>query len=743
MLAATEQPMPAALAAGAGRDYDIVVVGDFRFPGGTSTAIAEELTLQARLGYRTGLIHRRASVLRAERPFHPLIQAALERGDAEMVEGSAIALTGAPLKVGLLQLHHPFVFTRPITPLPAIDAEQAILVVHQPPFSADGRPYYDVPAVQAVLDEAIGQRVAWAPISPQVRAQFVARQLPVALLAEDWVNVIDPAAYRVGRRVEFKPRLVIGRHARPDWQKWPDDRARVLLTLPRGREFDVRILGGGEFLQELCGQIPANWAVLGFDEMEVRRFLAELDVYVYYHHSTWVEGFGRNVLEAMASGLPVIMAPAYRPLFGDGVLYAEPAAVAGLLAELQQAPVRRRIQGGRAVEVVRERFGPDQHQARLAGLIGAPAKRLRHAVRAGVPAREHVLFMSSNGVGVGHLTRLLAIARRLPAELTPVFATMSQARAVVEPFGYSAEYLPFHAYLESDPELWNRHLLAELDVMLDFYRPRVLVFDGNTPYAGLIGLRRRWPECRFVWIRRSMWPRGADPQLLRRADSFDCVIEPGELAGSIDRGPTIDQRAGTRQVPPIMLLDPSEMLPRAAARQALGLRPDSLAVLVQLGSGNNSDTWPVLEQILALIGSRPDVEVVFIEWLIAEMPQHLQQGCRRLQAYPVARYLAAFDRAISAAGYNSFHELAAVRLPTLFVPNADPSMDFQTGRARFLRDRGAGLVAEAGQLDQLPRLLQELLEPATGAAIARNLAACRIENGAAAAAALVAELADG
>jgi hypothetical protein len=47
------------------------------------------------------------------------------------------------------------------------------------------------------------------------------------------------------------------------------------------------------------------------------------------------------------------------------------------------------------------------------------------------------------------------------------------------------------------------------------------------------------------------------------------------------------------------------VLPRAAAREALGLDPDRLAVLVQLGSRNNFDYAAIDQAILDELGAGP------------------------------------------------------------------------------------------------------------------------------------------
>ena len=141
-----------------GRDFDVLIVGDFRFPGGTSAAIAEEIRAQSEAGYRSGLIQRQSPILRQARPTHPNIQACIDQGLVDIVD------TDRRLRVDLLILHHPFVFIDSTRPLPPIDAERKILVVHQPPFDAKGDPSYDAETVHWNVSELVGPGVEWAPI---------------------------------------------------------------------------------------------------------------------------------------------------------------------------------------------------------------------------------------------------------------------------------------------------------------------------------------------------------------------------------------------------------------------------------------------------------------------------------------------------------------------------------------------------------------------------------------------------
>jgi len=713
--------------------YDIVTIGDFRFPGGTSTAVAEELRAQAAAGYRTGLIQLKGPVLRYPHPIHPAVRACMEEGGVDLLDPDV------PVAAGLVIAHHPQLFTHPPRRGLDIDADLRLLAVHHPPFDGMGEPFYDAAAIARNAGALLGGEVVWAPIGPRVREQLEFLEPAPRLLDHDWHNVLDPGPWAVPRAGVIGSRPVIGRHSRPDPLKWPDERARILEVYPDDPAFEVRILGGGPYLRELVGPYPRNWRVWPFNAMEAPDFLAGIEFFVYFHHSRWVEAFGRTVLEAMASGAVCILPPAFRDLFGEGALYAEPAGVRGLVQRLHGDRRALREQRARGPALVRERFGHGTHVRRVERLIGPPAPR--PLAPGAVRRRRRVLFVTSNGVGMGHLTRMLAVARRCPAPLEPVFVTLSQAFRVVREQGFLVEYLPFHAALGCDVRRWNDFLREELSEQIAFYDPAVLVFDGNMPYQGLIDALRDHPEVLAVWCRRGMWQPDHGADAIARERHFDAVVEPQDLAGDWDRGLTATSRARTRPVAPVRLLDEGELLARDAARDALGLDPEHPAVLLLLGAGNNFDYATVQRSALALLGRRPELQVAAAEWPMAERRLELPAWVRRLDVFPLARHLRAFDLALSAVGYNSFHELLLAGVPAIFVPNENPQQDDQLTRARFAERHGLGACVRVREVYRLGAAIERLLDPAERARIAERCAALERGNGAVETARLIEELA--
>jgi UDP:flavonoid glycosyltransferase YjiC (YdhE family) len=352
------------------------------------------------------------------------------------------------------------------------------------------------------------------------------------------------------------------------------------------------------------------------------------------------------------------------------------------------------------------------------------------------PAR--ILFVSSNGTGLGHLTRSMAIARRLDTGLEPLFVTFSAAAPMVGALGFPVEYVASYDRPGAGNDWrWTRRVRARLEAAVGEATPRVVVFDGTHPYERLLPALRSSGGT-LVWCRRAMWRSDSDTAPLWRGHLFDAVLEPGELAAAADVGPTVARRAEAHAVDPIVLLDRSELFPRGEAERELGLEPGRVNALVQLGQG--AGVREAGERCLRHLAGRGDVQVAAAASTLARLDE-VPEGVVGLRAtYPISRYLAAFDLAVAAAGYNAYHELIHLGVPSLFVPMSRQTDD-QAARARYAQERGVGRACAGPADPALEARLEELLDAAVRDGMRERLEALQFENGAGPAAEWLGDLA--
>lgn len=301
-----------------------------------------------------------------------------------------------------------------------------------------------------------------------------------------------------------------------------------------------------------------------------------------------------------------------------------------------------------------------------------------------------LLLVTSNGVGMGHLARQLAIGL---AGGRAAILSMSAATPNVSALNVPSEYCPGPDRDWIPPNLWPHYVAARIGALAEEVEADAVVFDGVAPYRGVTLARRHLRDTPFVWFRRGMWRPGANEGQLWKSDLFDLVIEPGDLASPADRGAT-SRRSDAVHVPPVSLGEVVPALDRAQARLALGLSPDLPALLLTLGSGRLGDVSPgsmILDAVLDLT----DWQVGLITSAIANREIPASESDRVVPVrgvFPLVKYLAAFDAAVSAAGYNSVHELIPAGLPTLLIPNVATRTDDQVARAEYLAKAGLALT---------------------------------------------------
>lgn len=718
-------------------DTDIVVMGDFRTARETAWRIANEVRVQHELGYRTALMHVETDGVKDLAFVNPEIDALAREGLARPVDPATPFV-----RAKLLIVHQPrFVFDRvgggAAVAAARVVADRAI-VVHDSAMSGD-----EIIRKDALLRTMFGQQVAWAATTPALQRDLAAAGPDVSVEGEVWRPSVWAAPW-TDRKKAGHEIPVIGRAGLCDETQWPKDEKTTFAVYPAGREAVVRILGMPHARKIPVADVPESWEQFGILETNPHKFISNLDFFVYVPGETPNEIPEHAIASAMVHGIPAVLPNELKARIGRGPIYAKPEEMFAAVQQLHGDGSAYAAASGEAARTARQAFGPTVHKVRLRRLAGSPP--VNRATGPAAPAvkgrkRERVLFISSNGVGLGHLTRLLAIARRMPGDVEPVFATMSQAMPIVAQAGYPVEYLPFHVYANCDPNDWNDWFGEHLSQIIDFHDARAVVFDGGNPYQGLLEALAPRRDTNLVWVRRGMWRETQNNETaIRRQRFFDLVIEPTDIAESKDSGATAYNRAVALKVAPIRLLDEEDLLPREEACERLGLDPARPAALIQLGSGSNRDIVSMIDTVLEKLGQQPDIQPVIAEWLISQNRLDFWPGVKRLRGFPMSKYFNAFDFTISAAGYNSFNEIISFGLPAVFMANDHAMMDDQGGRAAFAQENDAAFHLPDHRADAIGPMVDALMDEKTRFIMKTNCARISHGNGAADAAAAVAGL---
>jgi hypothetical protein len=333
-----------------------------------------------------------------------------------------------------------------------------------------------------------------------------------------------------------------------------------------------------------------------------------------------------------------------------------------------------------------------------------------------------VLLATSNGTGMGHLTRQAAIALALGADSQTTLFSLSIGLPLAMELGLTGEYCPSYDRPWIASNAWNSYLRDRLGAIIEETRSEVVVFDGVAAYPGIGKTSSALRDVAFIWLRRGMWQRGSSTKQLRRSGFFDQVVEPGDLASDADRGPTATAE-GVVRVAPISLVEVLPPSDRAEARRVLGLPRDREIALVTLGSGRLGEITGPGQMAIRELLEGSDLHVAVTRSAVAANEIALEHGDRVSVisgVYPLVPYLSAFDLAVSSAGYNAAHELVPSGVPTLFVANTSTRTDDQEARASRLAELGLALSARDDDLPGIGTETKRLLDPGLRAELAAS-----------------------
>ncbi len=338
-----------------------------------------------------------------------------------------------------------------------------------------------------------------------------------------------------------------------------------------------------------------------------------------------------------------------------------------------------------------------------------------------------------DGLGLGHVTRLLGLARalrrRMPrAEI--LFLTASEASHVIYREGFAALKVPSRSAARSGGlrrDTFVRLTQSAVWSALTAFDPHALVVD--TFAAGALGELPpvlRWAGRKIFVFRAQRPERAQEAGLQNLLALYDLILVPHHP--NSEEVPTPDS------VPcvwtgPMLGRGVGEVLSREDARRLLELPLEADIGLISLGGGGDPDLAAARRTLRAAIEAG-DAASAVAKVLWVEMAGPLSADALSIHAeanassrarfrvlrdvHPQMLFCRAFDCAIAAAGYNTAHELQAVEVPTLLWPFPREVDDQEKRAADFARDGRAlffGATDATSPQSTLERDLRTLCNP--------------------------------
>ena len=331
----------------------------------------------------------------------------------------------------------------------------------------------------------------------------------------------------------------------------------------------------------------------------------------------------------------------------------------------------------------------------LIGLKAQPKALQTNSAGRDLTKGNCVVMFPTNGVGFGHFTRMLALAKRMKQHdpsLEIIFFTTMPTLHLLKPYGIPAHHISGPKYFKGfESDEWNALLEEELTLCIETHKPSMFIFDGAFPYRGMLRAIQGRDVLKKVWMRRGMFRKGAKIPV-DSIQHFDSIICPGDAISESTQ--EIDHGLEVLTSSPIVLLARSDLLSREQARYRLGIPLDCRAVYVQLGAGQINDISSEIRMTLDALLKYDNLHVILGESMIGDRINIEMPNLHIIRDYPNAQYFNGFDAVIQAGGYNSFHETRAFGLPALFYPNMETGMDDQLARCMVAEEEGWGFVIE-------------------------------------------------
>ena len=448
--------------------------------------------------------------------------------------------------------------------------------------------------------------------------------------------------------------------------------------------------------------------------------------------STW----GRSALGALLvtfllCSVSVLVSASSR-IFLSGTFAAQHRDMTRTRAALREDrnAIQRSIQG-----VVEQNKRIDQIATSVRGSVTVSRVAVAHLLPRdtysgnGLP---RVLFVTSNGGGMGHLARCAAVIRAGVSLFDAHILTLSTAHELAGSGLLQVRYFPSKDSQGLSQARWNEAFADHLVKEITSGGYECVVFDGTWIYDPIREVTAAL-GVPLIWLRRGLWRESADLTQVRRTnDLVDGLVVPSDVGGVGAEGQATD--AACVVAPVSSALDAFRM-DRGDAAQVLGIAPDRRYALVQLAGGNARSHELEAEVLERILDHDADVTPVVVNSPLRKMVPVPPGAVVIAPRFPLADFSELWEYTVTRAGYNSVHENLHTGTPGMYVPSLSTLTDNQALRAASIAERGLGV--SAADESHLEDSLTRILDAGTRASIRNEIERSSIGNGAHAAAYLI------
>ena len=328
-----------------------------------------------------------------------------------------------------------------------------------------------------------------------------------------------------------------------------------------------------------------------------------------------------------------------------------------------------------------------------------------------------LLFYATNGLGLGHVTRLLTIIRAIRRQ-DPSHEILFVTRCEAGPYPKEDDVftlrIPGPARARSSgltPKSYYQMVHLLLWQAASSFDPHLLVVDTFPagPEEELTPLMK-WPIRKAFVYRDSRADACNSPDFRKFLDPYQTIL--------------VAHDAGTVRLPDFLKKDPRVHFTgvisdgtgqtddggkkRKEVRDRLGLSGEPTA-LVTMGGGGDPEAMRILPTVTGWFRRKGVPFLVATGPLLREIPPCITAR-EWFPAWPLAPWLPGFDMAVSSAGYNTVSELRSAKIPSLLIPFAR-DLDDQEKRVSEVLGEGwaiqAPSTAEQDLFDGLSRLIEK------------------------------------